>query len=108
MEEEGFFEGMEQGTLSSRKVGDILVYIRHTDAADKVAAKKAINFTAAFPLNAISSGSISNAYNNDTNKIINIGDIVINTQATDSAGIAADFKDYIKQAIISLDDGMLA
>lgn len=73
-----------------------------------MAAKKAIDFTAAFPLNSIPSGVISNAYNNDTSKIINIGDITINTQATDSEGIAADFKDYIKQAIISLDDGMLA
>lgn len=73
-----------------------------------MAAKKAINFTAAFPLNSIPSGAISNAYNNDTNKVINIGDIVINTQATDSQGIATDLKDYIKQAIISLDDGMLA
>jgi phage-related protein len=73
-----------------------------------MAAKKAINFTANYPLNAIPSGAISNAYNNDTNKVINIGDIIINTQATDSAGIAADFKDYIKQAMISLDDGMLA
>lgn len=73
-----------------------------------MAAKKAINFTANYPLNSIPTGAISNAYNNDTSKVINIGDIVINTQATDSAGIAADFKDYIKQAIISLDDGMLA
>ena len=73
-----------------------------------MAAKRAISFTANFPLNAIPQGAIHNAYNNDTNKVINIGDIVINTQATDSSGIAADLKDYIKNAIISLDDGMLA
>lgn len=73
-----------------------------------IAAKKAINFTANYPLNAIPSGAISNAYNNDTNKVINIGDIIINTQATDSQGIGNDIRDYIKNAIISLDDGMLA
>lgn len=73
-----------------------------------MAAKKAINFTANYPLNAIPSGAISNAYNNDSSKIFNIGDIIINTTASDSAGIASDLKDYIKQAIISLDDGMLA
>lgn len=73
-----------------------------------MAAKKAINFTANYPLNAIPSGAISNAYNNDTNKVINIGDIIINTQATDSQGIGNDIRDYIKNAIISLDDGMLA
>lgn len=71
-------------------------------------AKKAINFTANYPLNAIPSGAISNAYNNDTSKVINIGDIIINTQATDSQGIGNDIRDYIKNAIISLDDGMLA
>lgn len=72
-----------------------------------IAAKKAINFTANYPLNAIPSSAISNAYNN-SNKVINIGDIVINTQATDGQGIANDLRDYIKNAIISLDDGMLA
>lgn len=72
-----------------------------------IAAKKAINFTANYPLNAIPSSAISNAYNN-SNKVINIGDIVINTQATDGQGIANDLRNYIKNAIISLDDGMLA
>lgn len=76
--------------------------------AGVMAAKKAINFTANYPLNAIPQGAISNAYNNDTNKVINIGDIIINTQATDGQGIATDLKEYIKNAIISLDDGMLA
>ena len=74
-----------------------------------MAAKKAVNFTANYPLNSIPSGAISNAYNNSspTNNI-NIGDITIQTQATDSQGIAFDLAKHIKQAMISLDDGMLA
>ena len=74
-----------------------------------MAAKKAVNFTASYPLNAIPSSAVSNAYNNSTsNRTINIGDITIQTQATDSQGIATDIAQYIKQAVISLDDGMLA
>jgi len=74
-----------------------------------MAAKKAINFTASYPLNAIPSGAVSNAYNSSSsNRTINIGDITIQTQATDAQSIAVDFASYIKQAVINLDDGMLA
>ncbi len=74
-----------------------------------IAAKKAVNFTANYPLNSIPGGAISNAYNNsNANATINIGDVTIQTQATDAKGIATDFAQYIKQAMISLDDGMLA
>lgn len=74
-----------------------------------IAAKKAINFTANYPLNSIPSGAISNAYNNSSsNQTINISGITIQTQATDAQGIATDLASYIKQAVISLDDGMLA
>lgn len=73
------------------------------------AAKKAVNFTASYPLNAIPSGAVSNAYNNSSsNRTVNIGDITIQTQATNAQGIATDIATYIKQAVISLDDGMLA
>ena len=72
-----------------------------------IAAKKAINFTMSYPLNSIPSGSISNSYNNGS-KIFNISGITIQTQATDAQGIATDFAYYIKQAVISLDDGMIA
>ena len=74
-----------------------------------MAAKRAVNFTASYPLNAIPSGAVSNAYNSSSsNKTINIGDITIQTQATDAQGIATDIASYIKQAVINLDDGMLA
>lgn len=77
-----------------------------------VAAQKAINFTSNFPLNSIPTGAISNAYNNSTSNTsrptINISGVTIQTQATDAQGIAQDFSSYIKQAMISLDDGMLA
>ena len=76
-----------------------------------MAAKKAVNFTANYPLNSIPSGAVSNAYNNTSNasnQSINISGITINTQATDAQGIANDLAGYIKQAFISLDDGMLA
>lgn len=74
-----------------------------------MAAKRAVNFTASYPLNAIPSGAVSNAYNSSsTSRTINIGDITIQTQATDAQGIAQDLASYIKQAVISLDDGMLA
>lgn len=74
-----------------------------------MAAKKAINFTASYPLNSIPNGALTNNYNNASNsKTINIGDITIQTKATDAKGIATDFEQYIKSAVISLDDGMLA
>ena len=75
------------------------------------AAKRAVNFTANYPLNSIPSSAISNAYNSPTtnaNKTVNIGDITINTAATSAEGIAQDLAYHIKQAVISLDDGMLA
>lgn len=74
-----------------------------------IAAKKAINFTASYPLNSIPTGAVSNAYNNSSsNRTINIGDITIQTQATSAQGIADDLASAIKRAVISLDDGMLA
>ncbi len=77
--------------------------------AGLLSAKKAINFTANYPLNSIPQGAISNAYNNsNATRTINIGDITIQTQATNAQGIAQDLASYIKQAVISLDDGMLA
>ena len=79
--------------------------------ANLMAAKKAVNFTANYPLNAIPNGAVSNAYNSSSNaqsQNINISGITINTQATDAQGIANDLAGYIKQAFISLDDGMLA
>ena len=79
--------------------------------ANLMAAKKAVNFTANYPLNAIPSGAVSNAYNNTSNaqsQNINISGITINTAATDAQGIANDLAGYIKQAFISLDDRMLA
>ena len=86
-----------------------------------IAAKKAVNFTANYPLNAIPQSAISNAvaynYNSAYNKSqnsalssrsINISGITINTQATNAQGIAQDFAMYVKQAMMNLDDGMLA
>lgn len=77
-----------------------------------IAAKKAIDFTANYPLNAIPTGAMTNAtnnYNNSTsNPTININGVTIQTQATDAQGIAQDFSTYIKQAMMTLDDGMLA
>lgn len=79
--------------------------------AGLIAAKKAINFTASYPLNSIPSGAVSNAFsnNNTSNKSVTFsGDIIINTQANDGEGVVSAFRNYIKQAVISLDDGMLA
>lgn len=74
-----------------------------------MAAKKAINFTASYPLNALSGGTISNAYSSSENsRTINIGDITIQTSATSAEGIANDLASAIKRAVISLDNGMLA
>jgi hypothetical protein len=82
-----------------------------------LAAKQAVNFTANYPLNSIPQGAITNAYSNSLSSTydnssasnnITIGDITIQTQATDAQGIATDLASYIKQAVISLDDGMLA
>lgn len=77
--------------------------------AGLISAKKAISFTAQYPLNSIPQGSVSNAYNTSSTPLsVNISDITIQTQATDAQGIATDLASYIKQAVISLDDGMLA
>lgn len=78
-----------------------------------LSAKQAINFTSNYPLNSIPQNSISNAYNNTNSadnrtNTINISGITINTQATDAQGIADEFAKYVKEAVISLDDGMLA
>lgn len=66
-----------------------------------MAAKSAVAFTGNYPLNSIPSGTSSS-------RTVNIGDITIQTQATDAQGIAIDLAQYIKQAVISLDDGMIA
>ena len=75
-------------------------------------AQSVLNFADNHPLNAVPQGAFSNAYNNSTSnnssQNINISGITINTQATDAQGVAHDLADYIKQAVISLDDGMLA
>lgn len=77
--------------------------------AGLLSAKRAISFTQQYPLNSIPQGSITTAYNNTSSQpTVNIGDITIQTQATDAQGIATDLAAYIKQAVISLDDGMLA
>lgn len=77
--------------------------------SDLAAAKNAINFTGNYPLNSIPTGAMSNAYNSSSsNQTINITGVTIQTQATDAQGIATDFAYYIKQAVISLDDGMIA
>ena len=43
MDAETFFEEMDQTTLSDLKVGDIVVYVRHTTDTDKISAVKAIS-----------------------------------------------------------------
>lgn len=79
--------------------------------ANLALAKRAVNFTANCPLNSIPTGAISYAYNNSNTNApttVNVSGITINTSATDAKGIADDLAQYIKQAVISLDDGMLA
>jgi len=65
-----------------------------------------------FPLAAQTSGSIANSTINQGGRTISIGDVTIQTQATDSQGIAKDFKQQlssqIQGAINSFDDGVEA
>lgn len=72
-------------------------------------AKQAVAATSNVPFASIPQGVISNAYNNaNSTKSINIGDITIQTAATNAEGIASELAQSIKRAIINLDDGMLA
>lgn len=74
-----------------------------------MAAKNAVAQTSNVPIASIPQGSISNAYTNaNTSRSITFGNITIETQATNGRETGISFIDYIKNAVISLDDGMLA
>ena len=71
-------------------------------------AKAAISMTSSFNLNSIPSG-ITNAFSNSSsNRTISIGNITIQTQATDAGGIANDLGQAIKQAFVNLNNGIIA
>ncbi len=71
-------------------------------------AKAAISMTSSFNLNSIPSG-ITNAFSNSSsNRTISIGNITIQTQATDAGGIANDLRQAIKQAFVNLNNGIIA
>ena len=71
--------------------------------------KEAIASTANIPLASIPQGAIAGAYSNSTTtKNFTIGDITIQTQATDAEGIANDLLQNIKMAFNGLDTGVRA
>lgn len=71
-------------------------------------AKAAISMTSSFNLNSIPSG-ITNAFSNSSsNRTVSIGNITIQTQATDAGGIANDLGQAIKQAFVNLNNGIIA
>lgn len=76
---------------------------------DLQAGKDAISTTANVPLASVPQGAITNAYqSSDVNKSFTIGDITIQTAATDADGIANDLMDSIKKAFNGLDSGVRA
>ncbi len=76
---------------------------------DLQSGKNAIAATANVPLASVPQGVISNAYrSSDVNKSFTIGDITIQTSATDADGIANDLMDSIKRAFNGLDTGVRA
>lgn len=76
---------------------------------DLMLGKDAIAATANIPLASIPQGAIAGAYSNSTTtKNFTIGDITIQTQATDAEGIANDLLQNIKMAFNGLDTGVRA
>ncbi len=76
---------------------------------DLIAGKEAINLTANVPIASVPQGAITNAYNAaNTSNSITLGDITIQTQATDAEGIANDLVQSIKMAFNGLDTGVRA
>lgn len=76
---------------------------------DLMFGKDAIAATANIPLASIPQGAIAGAYSNSTTtKNFTIGDITIQTQATDAEGIASDLLQNIKMAFNGLDTGVRA
>lgn len=72
-------------------------------------AKNAVTQISSVPLASVSSGSISNAYiNTNINRNITVENITLETYAANGKETGESFVDYIKKAVISLDDGMLA
>lgn len=72
-------------------------------------AKNAVTQISSVPLASVSSGSISNAYiNTNINRNITVENINLETYAENGKETGESFVDYIKKAVISLDDGMLA
>ena len=76
---------------------------------DLIAGKEAINLTANVPIASVPQGAITSAYNAaNTSNSITLGDITIQTQATDAEGIANDLVQSIKMAFNGLDTGVRA
>ena len=76
---------------------------------DLMLGKDAIAATANITLASIPQGAIAGAYSNSTTtKNFTIGDITIQTQATDAEGIANDLLQNIKMAFNGLDTGVRA
>ena len=76
---------------------------------DLIAGKETINLTANVPIASVPQGAITNAYNAaNTSNSITLGDITIQTQATDAEGIANDLVQSIKMAFNGLDTGVRA
>ena len=76
---------------------------------DILLGKQAIASTSNIPLASVPQGAIASAYNTSTTtKNFTIGDITIQTQATDAEGIANDLIQNIKMAFNGLDTGVRA
>ncbi len=74
-----------------------------------IAGKEAINLTANVPIASVPQGAITSAYNAaNTSNSITLGDITIQTQATDADGIANELVQSIKMAFNGLDTGVRA
>ena len=72
--------------------------------AQVVAGNKALGAANASPLNAVTSNSITNSNavtNRETN--VNVGEVVVNTQATDAQGIAKDVGGSLEAQLAQVD-----
>ncbi len=92
-------------------VGDVSEFLGFGDSEAIVNAQKSINFASTSPIAAQTSASIQNITSQSArNTSVQTGDVIVNTQATDANGIAADISGSLNQqfrsTVDNFDDGV--
>ena len=98
------------GYMAELHKGESVLTSSETNALNGlISGKRAIAETSNVPIASMSLGSITGAYsNNNSTRNFTIGDITIQTAATDADGIASELMHSIKMAFNGLDTGVQA